>query len=47
MAYFNKDEGRISKLTAEDGLTVRRRGNQSGALRLMPVEGGVFWIVND
>ncbi|MCB5940706.1 phage tail protein [bacterium 210820-DFI.6.52] len=47
VAYFNKDEGRISKLTAEDGLTVRRRGNQSGALRLMPVEGGVFWIVND
>ena len=41
VAYFNKDEGRISKLT------VRRRGNQSGALRLMPVDGGVFLIVND
>ncbi len=47
VAYFNKDSGRIRQLSALGEFTVQRPDDISGALRVIPVAGGAFFVIND
>ena len=47
VVYLTKDQALISRLTAHDELTVRRYGQPSKALRIIPVDTGAFFVVND
>lgn len=47
VAYFNKDQALIRSLSAESTFTVRRPGDDSKALRIIPVDTGAFFVVND
>ena len=47
VAYFNKDSGRIRRLSALGEFTVRQPDAESGALRVIPVAGGAFFVIND
>ena len=47
VVYLTKDQALISRLTAQDELTVRRYGQPSKALRIIPVDTGAFFVVND
>ena len=47
VVYLTKDQALISRLTAQDELTVRRYGKSAGALRIMPIDRGAFFVIND
>ena len=47
VAYFNKDSGRIRQLSALGEFTVQQPDTLSGALRVIPVAGGAFFVIND
>lgn len=43
----SKDLGKITKLTAQDQFVVQRYENSASSMRMIPVEGGVFLVIND
>ena len=47
VAYFNKDAGRIRRLLALGEFTVRQPDSECGAMRIIPVDGGAFFVIND
>lgn len=43
----SKDSGKITKLIAQDEFTVQRYENPESSLRVIPVDDGVFFVIND
>ncbi len=47
VVYLTKDDALIARLTAQEELTVQRYENPVSALRIIPMESGAFFVIND
>ncbi len=45
--YVSKDEALITQATIQEQLTVQRYENSASALRIIPVDDGAFFVIND